>query len=724
MPRFVDKIASYQIVGRREVTYIRAGILSSIMRRHFFIGFAIVVLTLMVFAPVLNHGFIGEWDDRVNVKENPYLNPVTLPKLLHFWRGEYQGLYIPVTYSSWAAIAKLSQTVGSERSGELGPGAFHLANLLLHAISGLLVFAILRVLIKKDWPAGAGALLFALHPLQVEPVAWITGMKDVLAGMMSLVAVWQYLCFAQSPNEPSATIKRKAHYAASSVAFVLALLSKPGAVIVPLVNCFLDYWMLRRPWKQSVVAHLPWIAIAIPIIVITKLAQPDDPSSVLPHWARPLIAADSLSFYLYKLFFPLWIGPDYGRLPQFVLRHWWSYLLWVVPCGLAFCVWSMRKKLPWLGAAAGIFIIGLLPVSGLVEFDFQAISTVADRYLYFSMLGAALALAGLMTQLERWKIAWWGCLLLIVLLMLKTMLQIPKWRDTVTLFSHALTLNPNSWIAHNNLGVKRAGDGAINEALAHFRQAEQANHSYGLTYNNLGNILAMTGKLDDAITAYHRALKLTPGLAEAHNNLGLVLAKRGAIKEAMEHYRSAVKLQPFYAEAYNNLGNVLLEGGEADEAIHQYRRAIEINPDLVLAHFNLGNALVGRGQLPEAIQEFQHTLRLDPDFTGARNNLAAALLAQGKVDEAIEHFRKISRSRPEQNENRLNLANALLQQGQVDEAIKEFREALRIQPDLAPAHLNLARALVAQGKKAEAVKHYQEALRLMKSPSANTGRGQ
>ncbi len=563
------------------------------MSRHHLIAVAMIVITLAVFWKVHDHGFL--WDDRVNVYENPYLNPVTLPGVLHFWQEPYQRLYIPLTYTVWASLARFAAIPATDESGaNLSPRPFHVANLILHLLSMMVVFAILRTLVRDDWGACGGALLFSLHPVQVEPVAWVTGMKDVLSGFLSLVAVWQYLAYAirtaatakgmagrhvEAPGGKSETLDLKGrglHYAVATLAFVLALLAKPTAIVVPVVVWLLDHWVLRRSVRQSTVASVGWMAVAVPFIIVTKLAQPDVAVHfITPLWARPLVAGDALAFYSYKLVMPLWLGPDYARSPELVLRQGWIYLTWMVPCGLVIMAWLWRNRWPWLVASAGIFVVGVLPVSGLVPFSFQYVSTVADRYLYLSMLGPALALAQILSQHRR-RLVPVSCVLILGLLGITSARQAQFWHDPERLWRHALAVTQDSSSAHYNLALVLDKRGELEEAIEHYRRALQINPADAYAHNNLGNALASGGELEEAIEHYRRALQVNPADAYAHNNLGNVLATQGYLDMAIDHFHQALRIQPDFAEAHESLGQALRQQGKRDEAIKHFEEALRI----------------------------------------------------------------------------------------------------------------------------------------------------
>jgi tetratricopeptide (TPR) repeat protein len=587
-------------------------------------------LTLAVFLPAGEYDFV--WDDGDNILENPYFRPPTFANALRFWERPFEKLYIPLTYTVWAGLAGMAQ-IPADRADEIefSPRPFHLANVVFHILGALVVFAILKRLVRHDWAAFGGALFFVWHPAQVEAVTWVTGLKDVLSGFLSLVAIWLYLQH------------KRPHYVLATLAFILALLAKPGAVAVPVVVWVLDYWVLRRPMWQGTLAAGPWLVLASPIMVVNKLVQPDSLIGfVTPLWARPLVAGDALAFYLYKLVWPLWLGPDYGRSPQWLLQQGWAYVTWVVPLGLLIFIWARRNREPWLAASAGVFVAGILPVSGLVPFVFQSLSTVADRYLYLSLLGAALALARFLAG-NHHRVVVALCIGALALLGLRSALQIRHWQDETTLYPHALSINPNSSLAHYNLGNALTERGLVAEAIAQYRESARITPNYPDARNNLGVALARLGKFDEAVEQYHKAVQADPTHAKAYYNLGNALVGQGRPEKAIEQYRQALRIDPNYAMAHNNLAITLVRGGDLESGVKHLRRALELNPTLSMAHRNLGEALANQGKTDEAIEHYRQALRWEPEFAGAHEELARLLAREGRREEAIRHMQEALR---------------------------------------------------------------------------------
>ena len=625
------------------------------MRQRWIIIALLIVLPLAVFWQTRNFDFV--WDDEVNVATNRYLNSLTVSNVVQFWQKPYERLYVPITYTVWAGIVPLARIFSSgDYPSRLSPKAFHTANIVLHLLSTLLVFAILKTLAQTEWGACIGALLFALHPLQVEPVAWVTGMKDVLSGCFSLLAIWQYLLYSKTrislaapvttkrgrsnaAANHAAALERKArfNYSAATVAFVAAMLAKPTAVVIPVIVLLLDYWVLKRPLRESALALAGWGAIAIPFVLVTKLSQPEsDLDFITPLGLRPLIAADALAFYLYKLFLPFGLAPDYGRIPQSVIEQKWIYFTWLVSAAVAVLIWLGKKHAPWLIAAVGIFVVGFLPVSGLVPFRFQNSSTVADRYLYLSMLGAAMACGWVLSEYRNKIVAGIGGVLILVLAVLSAS-QARYWHNETTLFSRVLELNPSSWAAQYGLGRALFKQGNVTDAIARFREAVRLQPEFTKAHFSLAGLLAARGELDEAMAEYRKTLAIAPDFADAYVGLGNTLAQRGDLDGAIEQYRRGLKSDPARSDIWFTLGNVYVRKDNLAEAVASYSQALHITPDFVTAHNSLGRVLAARGDLAGATEHFREAVRLAPTFAEAHESLALALAEQGKRVEAQRH---------------------------------------------------------------------------------------
>jgi protein O-mannosyl-transferase len=672
-------------------------------RTRLAVAAALLVAVLLVFAPVTRHQFVF-WDDDIHIHANPNLTASPA----RFWTTPYQKLYIPVTYTSWSAIAALVRKSYPDNPSLLAhPAPFHLVNLVLHAVNALLAASLLLALLRArpaDRPgskapdnaqlfaAGLGACLFAIHPVQVEPVAWATGLKDVLCGTASLVALWAYVAAAgRGPGRQKLTI-----YLLATAAYAVALLSKPGAVVLPLMAATLDLAILRRPARSVVLALAPWLGLAIPTALIAKAIQPASGiGEVLPLPSRLLVAGDALAFYIGKLIAPLQLAPDYGRTPRVALATYWGWFAWTIPAGaFAALVWRPRKG-PWLAAAA-LFVTGILPVLGLVAFQHQKISTVTDRYLYLSLLGPALAVAWALAQMRgrRLTIGCWATVAVLVGLGVRSALQVPVWHDTVALFEHTLQVNPSSAPAHNNLGYYLWTAGRRSEAIVHYEAAVRLAPDYGLAHNNLGNAHLSFGRNQEALQQYEMALSSSNlnDVVDARNNLGLALERLDRIAQATASYGEAIREAPYYPNAHFNLGVLLHKQLRTEEAAAELQVAVELMPEseearehLSMALNDLGFGAGARGESGEAIRLLHEAIAAWPSNLQAHVNLGTMRLSAGDIDGAIHDWQRAVRVLPRSPQLHHDLALAWLRKGRTDNARRELGIALELAPGFEPS---------------------------------------
>ena len=588
-------------------------------------------------------GFVS-LDDWNNIVDNPYVSQPGGGGVVALWRQGYEALYIPLTYTFWALQAALFRVAATAAGpASLWPQGFHAVNLALHLLNSLLVFELLRTLLSLAeagrrvpaaprwpdwWPAAAGAALFALHPVQVEPVCWITGAKDLLSGLLSLAALRWSLAWALlrrdgagAPREPS--LRQRADrgeapnsaaegrgsrseprrpdlpwrperatrlFLLATAAYSLALLAKPSAVAVPLVAGALGW--LGAGLSTRAVARLcgGWAVLALPVIACNKALQGNEILSfIAPVMARPRIALDALGFYLGKLALPWQLGADYGRSPQAVLESGeWGFAL--AGLGGMVLVAALGRRRRGAALAGALFLAPVLPVLGLVPFGFQDYSTVADRYLYLAMLGPALALAWLASACDRRGLCW-AILLALLALALRGWVQVGAWRDSESLFSHGLAVNPRShWLK-----------------------------------NGLAHSLMQENRDAEAVRVFEEALALRPGYDDARVNLGVAFGKLGRYEQAVEQFRTVLARNPGDTAARQNLGMALARGGQLEEGIREFRETLRRRPSLAGCHDELGVALARSGDLRGAARHFAEALRFEPERASARAHLQKAL---------------------------------------------------------------------------------------------------
>jgi len=586
----------------------------------------IVLACLVTFGPILANGFVS-WDDYETISRNARVTSPSVGNLLYYWRNPHMHLYAPLTYTIWMTLAGVARMVGD--GGPLPASLFHGASLVLHVLSSLVVYALLRRLVAQPIAALLGALLFALHPVQLEPVAWTSGLKDVLCGLLIWTAVWQYHRFATDGS--------KGAYALALTTFVLGMLAKPTAMVTPLILLVMDLWVVRRGVRKAMVALLPWLLLTVASAVWTAKSQP--PSDVVPKVApalRPLVATDALAIYLYKLFVPLNLTFDPGRRPDWVVARGYVWYTWLVPvAALMLLAWAWRRFNRRDGFAATLLVfaaivplICLAPVLRLRSFDFQQYSTVAEHYLYPAMVGPALLAAvflGARVARPDKRAATVGVAsVVLALLAVVSHVQTYYWKDNLTLFTHAVDVNPNSYAALNSLAATYVETGQADRAIEPARRAVELRPSYARYYLTLGNALGATNRLDEAKAAYRQAIALAPEEPSAHSNLAGVLARSGDLNAAEAEVREALRLDPQDAQAHLNLGTMYAQGGRNEDAISELEASLQLNPNSAIAHANLGFVLLSAGKPSDAATHFVAALKLNPNYAQARNGLAQA----------------------------------------------------------------------------------------------------
>jgi tetratricopeptide (TPR) repeat protein len=589
-------------------------------------------------------------------------------------------------------------------------GWHHLMNVLWHAAATVMLFLFLHRATGARWRSAFVAFVFALHPLHVESVAWVAERKDVLSAFFWFLTLWAYVRYTERRDGR--------WYWFALGAFVIGSMAKPMLVTLPVVLLLLDVWPLGRvAWREKI----PFLAIAAGSALITFVVQRGGGAVgdfvVFPLGLRVENAITTYVVYIARMFWPAKLAVYYPYPTDLSL---WFVLAAAAGIALvSFAAWRGWRSYPYLAVGWAWYIITLLPVIGLVQVGAQA---RADRYTYLPMTGLAIALAWGMAEIARRRpgtlpavrlLAIAACLACIPV----TWAQIGHWRNSMTLFEHALQVTDRNYLAHHNLGVELADEGRTSEAIAEFEEALRIRPDYPQARTDLGNALLKTrGGSGEAIAQYRSAVESMPGSPIPHNDLGNALVKAGRTREAIAEYQTALAIRPEYAEAENNLGKALAGiPGRGGEAMEHYQAALRMNPDLAEAHVNLGDALAQMpGRTAEAIAEYQTALRIRPDLAEAHHSLGRALSdLPGRMADAAAEYEAALRANPEFAEAHYDLGLALSAMERPGEALAQFEAALTIRPDYAEAHNNMAVTLSAFPRRsAEALAHFEEAVRL------------
>ena len=653
-------------------------------------GALIVLLTIAAYLPALRGGFV--FDDYGLIAQNRMVR--ARDGLYRFWFTAETPDYRPLTWSLWWLEWRLWD--GS------APG-YHAVNVALHAVNAVLVWMILqRLKIPSAWLAAA---VFAIHPVNVATVAWISEQKNTLSMLFYALSILLYLRFDEED--------RWAWYGWSLAAFLLALLAKTAVVMLPFVLLGCMWWRHGRVrWKdllRAVPFFLPSLAMGIVTIAQHRRVLGRTVVQAGGAGARLATAGCVPWFYLSKALLPVNLTMIYPRWHIDPTR-WVSYVPGTVLIGCLVVFWCQRKT--WgrgLLFGLGYFVVTLFPVLGFFDQYFFHYSFVADHWQYYSIVGVIALVVAAIERIDRklrernrrvpvpvpFGTELVGVTALIVL-GAATWSRCCIYADSERLWWDNLAKNPGAWVAQSWLGTASEQAGKLQEAIGHYGEALRIKPDYAGAHYNLGRVLVRLGRLPEAIEHYEQALKIDPDFVDAHNNLGAVLWQTDRVPEAIEQFEQALKIDPDSVEAHYSFGLAMAHLGKLPEAMEHLERAIRLRPDYAEAHYNLGMVLTRSGNVPEAIKQYEKALQIEPDYAEAHYNLGVLLAELGRMPEAIAHWEQVLRIKPDYAAAHYSLGVALEQMGRVQEAIGHYEQAVRLKPDFAEAQKALVRLRVAQ----------------------------
>jgi len=690
-----------------------------------FICLVLIAVVVVVYWPVRNYDFIN-LDDPSYVTENRHVQAgLSWDSVVWAFTTTHAGFRIPLTW--------LSLMLDFELYG-MNAGGYHVTNVLLHLANALLLFFILKRMTGALWRSGFVAALFALHPLHVESVAWVTERKDVLSTLFWMLTMWGYLRYAERPGGKK--------YFVIILTFTLGLMAKPMLVTLPFALLLLDYWPLRRhrvgqsvadlgslsqsPIKSGlpgsppfslILEKIPLFALAAVSSLVVFFAHESVGAigrlEILPTKMRVANALVSYVQYMGKMIWPHPLAVFYPH-PGNSLPMWKAAGAGVFLLCISIVVVRGARRYPYLVVGWFWYLVTLVPVIGFVQAGSQA---MADRFTYVPLIGLYLICAwGVPELMKKWhhrRVALTiSAAVVLLAFMTCARLQLRYWKNSVSLLSHTHAVTANSYLVHNNLGSALTELRRYEEAIIHYTEALQIKPDSAEPYYNLGIALARQGKFNEAIAHYTTALRIEPDHAEAHNNLGDVLRQQERYDEAISHFSKALQLKPDYAKPHGNLGIVLARQGKFNEAIAHFSEALRIQPNDADTHYNLAVTLEKQGRLDEAMNHLSETVRLQPNNAQAHNSMGVILASQERFKEAISHYSQALHYNPDDEETHNNLGVSLFSLGQVDQAIGHYRTALKLDPGFGKAHNNLGNALARQGKLNEAIAHYTRALEI------------
>jgi protein O-mannosyl-transferase len=592
---------------------------------------AFTIVMIAVYGKSLSNGFV-RWDDGLLIYENPgvmEMSPASLTRIFTTYDPE---LYIPITLLSYQIDYQIAGT---------NPFIFHLENFVWHLLNALLAAWLAYLLLRRQWAGLLVGLLFLLHPMHTESVAWASARKDVLSTFFFLGSLIGYLYYRER--------EEKLPYRLSIAAFLLGLMSKGQILVLPFVLVMLDLYRGRGLSLQTLRDKVPYVILMVVfgiIGIIGKTGVAASSSTV----AKILMSFKSTMFYLQKLVWPDHFSLLYPYTGTVTLFSPDFYVPVLIVTALAALCLILRRKLPelWLGLAFYYVVLAptFLNFAKGTEMDMYFAS---DRYAYAASIGVFFVIASLLVRLtklareSRSAVVGAGVVgaAIVLPLGIKAHSQSLVWKDTESLFQNVIEHFPeSSHVAHNNLGNMHRLRKEMEKAIASYEKAI-AIRPHAKTMSNLGGAYRQLKRYDDALRTYQEALKLSPGSKEAHFGLGIVYAELGRRAEAKMEYRKAIEIDPTYEEAYTNLGSLLLADRDVDGAIEEYRKALEVNAYFADAQYNLAVALSTKGDIDGAIEAYERAASLAPNTTAPLINLGILFAKKGDVQRSARAFRRV-----------------------------------------------------------------------------------
>ena len=659
----------------------------------------LLIVTVLAYQPAWHGGPV--WDDDGHLTRAELRSVDGLRRIWTEVTATQQ--YYPLVHSSFWLMHRLW---GDDTTG------YHLVNIFLHATSAFLFAVLLRRLqIPGAWLA---AFVFALHPVHVESVAWMTELKNTLSTPLYLGAALTYLRFDET--------RSARHWILALGLFALALLSKTVTATLPVSLAVLAWW--RRGelnWTRDLRPLLPFLLLGIAGGVTTAWVEHSIIGAKgfefdLAPVERFLLAGRAVWFYLASVVWPVGLVFIYPRW-EISQAVWWQYLFPIALAGLMLALWQLRARTRAPLATLLLFGAALAPALGFVDVYPFRYSFVADHFQYAASL-APIALAAAAATTFAARTALGPAPRLALSMALLAPLAVLTWhhshqyQDAETLYRTTIARNPEAWMAHHNLGVLllHRPNGDLREALGFVEEALRLNPQNAEALNSRGFLRQRLGDRVSARRDYEMAIRLNPDLSSPHNNLGVLAHAEGRLEDSLAHYREAIRLSPRDPEPQRNLGISLLDLDRVAEAGPYIRGAYALNPDSPDVVSNLASLTLREGRADEATALFRRALELRPDFPGARNNLGIALEKIGRLTEAEAQYREVLRLDPASAIGHDNLGYVLLRQKRFGEAIPHLTEAVRLRPAAAESHASLAAALQGAGRLDESIAAYQRAL--------------
>lgn len=617
----------------------------------------LIILTLAVYWRVQNFEFVN-YDDQVYVTQNFKIQNGSGWNII-------KDTFTDIRTSNWHPLTLLSHALDWQLFGDKA-GGHHWTNLILHILNAVLLFLLLNAMTGAIWRSALVAVLFAVHPINVESVAWVAERKNVLSTFFWFLTMLFYVRYVRNPGWKL--------YVPVFLCFAMGLMAKPMLVTLPFVLLLMDYWPLNRlrthegidassnsdasfrvkklKWTALLLEKIPLFILMVISINFTIYAAKSFGTvahfGFIPLPQRIFNAIVSYVIYLKKLFFPTDLAVFYPLYEISIQQAFPAALLLLIVTVI--CV-RFYRKYPYLSIGWFWFLGTLVPVIGIVQVGSQA---MADRYAYVTFIGLFITLVWLLAELMRTRIlqiiAIISTILVLACLSITTFHQTAYWKNSFVLFERALQATEKNFLAHAGLGNELVKQGKIDEGIGHFIASININPKNPANYMGLvglGHAYSLKGRNEEAIAAFKQALAINPNFDEAYYRIGTVLSELGRLDESITAYLTAIELYPENPLYHSNLGNAYLAKGNTDEAIKEFRAVLHIQPSNVVARNNLGMLYMNQGRTDEAVKHFEEAIKIQPQFANAHYRLSILLKQKGLNEKALYHLNEAVKINPE-----------------------------------------------------------------------------
>ena len=687
-------------------------------KRELFIGLFLVFSVLIIYWQVIGFQFIS-LDDTLYVSENKQVQQGLT------WEGARWAFSLSKQgeVTNWHPLAWLSHMLDCQVFG-LNPGMHHLVNVFYHALNALLLFLVLRLMTGSVWRSAFVASLFALHPVNVDSVAWISERKNLLSTTFWLLTMFAYFFYTRKQN--------MVMYCLVVAAFCLGSLAKSMLITLPFVLLLLDYWPLgrinlpvlrddRARWYsfyrdagRLILEKIPLMIISFVVVFITtqslKLTDQILATQLVPMGLKIKNAIVSYLIYMGKMVWPKDLSifhPYPDMIPVWQVAGSLAVLLAITILALI-----KYRKHPYFIVGWLWFLGTLVPVLGIIQAGLWP--AIGERWAYIPYAGLFMALAwgvpALLDRIQHKKNILVGCAsIILILLACRTWFQLGYWKDDISVFSHSINLDPDNYVAHVNIAATYAGHEISDKAIHHFNEALRIHPNDALALEGLGRLYYNLGQLDKSLRYYSEQVRYYPNDIIANFELGSLYADMGDLDNALRYFTEVIRLDPEYALAYHNLGIIHAKKGDADRAIERFESALKLNPNDAESHYSSGIVLMNQGQVDDAIDHFNEALKIRPDLVGVRNYLKAALNYK-KVDERIADLESQREYKPYDPDILNTLAILYSSKGDHDKSLEYLMKMLELRPENADTYYNVSCIYAKSNNQAESVVWLQKAI--------------